>query len=238
MHFPSLLILLISSAILTFPATGAELLPAWQDSIQEAERLIQAGEYEQANRIAEKAANKILFGFANAEDAAYTLGVIAILRALAAVGQGDPEHGIWLWHTALSLDPSLEDFGLEPYGELGQLLARSPLKSHDDLDIPEPRQFARARYKSARIKPDIKLKALRHQGNVGYIVKVVVTEAGIPSRPAAFTRCSPKPCSIRSGLYLILDGIWNGEIEPARLDGKPILGFYNFMLFVSQKGRS
>ena len=130
------------------------------------------------------------------------------------------DHGVWLWHTALNINPGLLDLDLGPYKGPGALLAKHPL-FHPDLTEWDPD----ARITRPKVKKRQNIRFPRGSSafrNAGALVfESFVDETGQISLPIVDDR---PPASTL--IYTALEGVWRWKIEPAKADGKPVPCYY------------
>ena len=220
-------LIFVVAAILMLPARSAAVLAQWKEPLEQADALVKAGEYEKAEALSRKVANEIADTAGAGNLVAETLGIAVTLRALATVGVGDIEYGVWLWHTALNINPGLLDLDLGPYKGPGALLAKHPL-FHPDLTEWDPD----ARITRPKVKKRQNIRFPRGSSafrNAGALVfESFVDETGQISLPIVDDR---PPASTL--IYTALEGVWRWKIEPAKADGKPVPCYYR--LTVSYK---
>lgn len=227
-------LLLVFVAILMFPGRSEAALAEWKEPLEKAEALVKAGDYEQAELIAHKVADEVARRFGASNKGAEALGVAVTIRGLAAVGMGDLDHGVWLWHTALNIDPFLKELDLEPYKGPGAFLAKHPLKTSEEVLALVPRDLEASRVQPPKVR---KRKSVRFPGTVSALhhrgpltVAFLVREDGVPTFPIVEEQ--PPPAT---AIYAALEGIWTWTIDPGRIDGKPIPILYRLTMDFSKR---
>lgn len=239
------LIALSISLLLGAPASEAALLPEWREPLLKAEALIEDGKYEKAERLTQRTVQDILDRAGTGTSVSATLASAVVLRAVATVGTGDEEYGIWLWHTALNILPEMQDLDLAKYGPPGRVLAEYPLdvkKSSDSKDsgaTEEPESLEEDEIqeedkiqeednevlppkvvKNKKVKYPRGARAFRHTGKMA--VLIIIDSEGRPHSPVIVDQ-APAPTLA----YSVLETIRQWKYEPATLDGEPVSVYYH-----------
>lgn len=215
----------------------------WRESLERADTLIQKGRYQQAERLTRKLAQGISDTAGTGSFVQAILGEATALRALAMVGMGEDDHGIWLWHTAHSIYPDLRSLDLAPYGSPGQVLAQNPLVHLEGfVRVPERRSDTEHVFSFScpdgapplkcsngsppqvlqrkRIKFPRGTLSLRTTGSVR--VRVIISPDGQPHSPIIVGQ-PPAP----SMAYAVLKAIREWDYRPAIHDGEPVSAYYH-----------
>ncbi|MDY7092094.1 MAG: energy transducer TonB [Acidobacteriota bacterium] len=225
--------------LLSAPTSEAALLAQWREPLEETEALVQTGQYEKAERLAKRTANEISDSAGAGGSVAATLASAVVLRAVATVGMGDEDYGIWLWHTALNILPEMKNLDLNSYGPPGRVLAENPLEEPDNLDEQDQRPKEKKEINAARkaleeggeiVPPKVSkrkkvkyprgARAFRNTGKM--VVQVILDADGKPHSPFIIDQ-APAP----SLAYSVLETIRQWEFEPALRDGEPVPVYYN-----------
>ncbi|MCB1054419.1 MAG: energy transducer TonB [Acidobacteria bacterium] len=217
--------LFIAGAGLILPHRADALLDSWQKPLREADTLVKTGDYPAAERIAHRVADEVSHHLGPSSEVAETLGIAVALRSLATVGLGDLDHGVWLWHTALNIDPRLENLNLEQYRGPGSFLAQHPLETEEEL-----RRAAGAEDEGAAVQPPkvhrrrnlrfpLGAEEFRHRGPLA--VTFLVRADGTLANPIVTEQ--PPPVA---EIYAALDALWEWQVEPARAAGDPVPAVY------------
>jgi len=88
----------------------------WPPLLADSATNLKAGKYEKALAVLKRLTVEMLDVLADQKDAGNTFGVVLTQRAIAEAGLGRQEEALWLWHTALSVQPNLVDSDLSPFG--------------------------------------------------------------------------------------------------------------------------
>ncbi|MGD2116022.1 MAG: energy transducer TonB [Acidobacteriota bacterium] len=220
--------------VLVLTSLGSVALPAhagqvdaWRGKLKEIDEQLRMGEYRKARRGSEKLARTMVDSMGPGREAAYTLAVTCVFRAIAEMGLGDEEAASWYWWTGYSLFNDIVETDMSPYGEPAELLKSRPFRSREGK--PEIGELPPAR--TDRLEPPETRKspspdypeALRQLGiEKTYSVQVVIEEDGSLSDPLIL-----QPVEHSAMAYEILETIRRWEFEPAKLDGKPVPVLYN-----------
>ena len=114
----AVLLLLLSAALLASPAggqleqdrSGLAYEPSvwWEQIERDVDPLIARERWRKARRAAEGLSDEIVRFSWRAPDIAEVLAAVAVRRAAIEAALGREEDALWLWWSALNLDPSLE----------------------------------------------------------------------------------------------------------------------------------
>jgi protein TonB len=233
MNVHRIVVLAALVASISAAPAGADLGKKWEEKLQEAERLVIAGDYAKAQRITVRVADQMVDAMGPGGQAAKALGVALTLRSLAEAGLGNRRDALWYWHIALNLFPQFAEYDLDRYGAPGLLLRSHPLPAgspgkppggeprddtpycsgcDDRITAPVVRKKPRPSYPSGA-------RAFREQGSL--VVSVVISTDGAVSEPRIL-EALPAPTMS----YAALEAVRQWEFEPARLDGEPVAVYY------------
>lgn len=199
-------------------------LEDWRKRTAEAQRLLEAGEYQQALDVADPLVREMKNSIWLTARMAPTLAKGVFLRAVAHAGLGHREEAAWDWSTARSLDPGVARNDLTLFGEAGQRLEeiRTPpkeaksVKKYEDYspnDIQRPRKIAG----SAPSYP-MSLKIACQDGTV--VLESLLDEQGVPHNPGIVQ--SPHPAFSLAAL----EAVRGWRFEPARFKGEVVKVHY------------
>lgn len=215
------------------PKQSEQVREGWQRRMQKINQQIHEGRSDralrQANRLAAEMVERILSG----DGTAQLLGMVNVLRALAAVNLGLESLALWHWHIGLQMFPEVAEFDFSDYGEAGKFLVDHPLSSPsgESGDSAEDRTEKSSEIKE-KITPPRKKKAPsakvpaaklgRMQEPVSVVVQAIIDKEGQPTRPRIVEA---------NGEFTLvcaaLESLWQWEFEPATIDGEPVEVYYN-----------
>lgn len=187
------------------------------------DELLQASEAKKAFRRSELLYNEMIQKFISGPDINLYLARALGLRAIADCQLGRLDKGLWDWHVAVQLLPSLERVDLEVYGEAGLYLRDHPVrKTVEEPDILADSEEAKAgSWEPPRRKKGLGPKFPRGRRSLKQEV-VVIVEAiiGTDGRPY-----DPVIIETAGELTLVaatLEAMRLWEFEPARFMGEPV----------------
>src|SRR5436305_6916998 len=100
----------------------------WLAGLKETDRLVRAHQWEAAAKRGREAGEEVVDLAGTGESPAYTLAVVAVLRAIAEAELGHQDEAEWLWDSALNLFPDVAKTNLAPYGEKALALRQRTLR--------------------------------------------------------------------------------------------------------------
>lgn len=219
------------------PATAAQNLgDKWKKADAEAVDSILAGKYKKADRKLEGVLDEMFERLGPGKAGKYAMGLVLMHRALAEAGLGKHRDALWDWHVALNFNPSLEDGDLTRFGELGVYLKRNPLRV-PDLDrgtLEQGGGHEKVMSVTGEIDPP---KARKHPQPVFpfgakvfgveglIIVQTIITKDGEVTHPVVL-----KDLNVATITYSALQALRKWRFRPARLDGKPVVVYYNLTI--------
>lgn len=205
------------------PASRAPL-GEWQETLESADAMVQAGEYKKARKTVDRLVDDMVENIVSGEtDRLFAMA--SLLRALAEAGLGHEFEALWHFHVARHLDESINGLDLAAYGDAGAFLsaprtsawegAHGTSWSDSEVQPPEKTKWPGPDYPLGK-------KFACQQGLV--ILKAVVDRDGLPREP----RVLKADDRVLGFLALRTLGRW--RFEPARLDGEPVAYAYTLTM--------
>jgi protein TonB len=218
----AVLALVLIGTSVSFGADDTFPLP----EIRSIESMLRSGDYRAARRKSESVTDEVADGLGAGDRAAYTLAALCTFRALAEAGLGNEQDAIWLWRTATSIFPAIDEINLEPFGAPGAFLRSHPFRARPgkpeptlvigDVVRPEARRRKKPRYPLGLW--------LREVGEtVG--VQVIVETDGTVSEPLLL-----RPIAHPSMVYALYEALREWRFRPATLDGEPVPVYFNVLV--------
>lgn len=225
-----LLLLLLAAAVLAPPAGGQleedrgglayEPSTWWERIEKDVDPLIAKERWKKARRKAEELSDEIVRFSWRAPDIGEVLAAVAVRRAAIEAVLGREETALWLWWSALNLDPSVE-----PHPAAEELFRAHPLREEGRLpdDAPPPQAPDSGYEPPVYDAPDGEFpfysSSAMRVDHLPVSVEVVVQPDGRLTHPLVLsTWTEPVPT------FWTLETIHEElpRVEPARLDGEPV----------------
>lgn len=219
------------------PRQEGLVLQRWGKEIQAVEELIRKNQAKKALKKGDQLASDMLRLIESGEGMGEWLGVVGLLRAVAAVESGDQRLGLWHWHIALQMFPELADRDLSVYGETGELLTGHPPRTglqqpppEGQIVIPFKMPGVIAPQKIRSPKPEFPPGKREIQEPVIVVVQAIVDKTGRVRDPLILQS---------EGEFTLvcaaLEAMWKWEFTPATLNGEPVDVWYNLSVNFHQK---
>ena len=196
---------------------AASPVEAWQDELRGLGAALIDGQFAVAERssaaLAEAMADQIVGGVGTD----LLFGITTAYRAVALVGQGRIEEGVWHWQVAQQLFPGVAEIDLARFGPNAALLAEHPPR------VPRGESAAPRDGSSGTFVPPRRLESplprfpsgRALQGlKVDVVVQVVVGTDGHPREPVILDSRGEVTL-----VYSALDALSRWVFEPGRRDG-------------------
>ncbi len=213
------------------------IVSQWQTRIKRMEALILKGKsakaLENGTRLAAEMVNMITSG-----ESGQILGVVNILRALAAYNIGDERQALWHWQTGLQMFPGLAEVDLKRFGDAFEFLSRNPPRNGEAIEDANPQQPLEKSEKQVTkpVKKHAPLPmfpcAKLGSEPLQVVVSAIIDTQGRPT--------SPRIVQADGEFSLIcasLEAFWKWEFEPATFEGEPVPVYYNLAINFRTKGR-
>lgn len=200
------------------PAARAEddRAPVWRARLGELHTQLTEKSYEEAVAGADALAEDMKAHLGVGEEAAYTMAVVAAFRAIAEVGLGNREDGLWYWRIATNLHPSFAERDLTAYGEPAVWLTDQAYRG----DLQSPNGGSAVMAPRVSDSQPIELPGTVADLDTGAVEIVVDTVVGIDGRPRE-PRIVSAP-EVPAVIYAGLEGLKDWRFAPATFDGKPV----------------
>jgi len=212
----------------------------WQTQIKRIEKWLLQGKSKKAlengTRLAAEMVNQIRSG-----ESGQILGVVNILRGVAAYNLGDERQALWHWQTGLQMFPELANYNFERFGEAFEFLRRNPPRSEENgsecKETDRPQACEETQKQVTRpIKKHAPLpmfpQAKRGADPLQIVVSALIDEQGRPT--------SPRIVKAEGEFSLVcasLEAFWKWEFEPATLEGEPVPVYYNLAINFRSQAR-
>jgi TonB family protein len=196
--------------------------------LERIDQLLREGDYEQARKESLRLADFLVDRAGPGRPGEVVLGRTSLFLALAEAGLGNDEEADWYYHVARGIDPELEDYDLDRFGEPGRLLQEIEVRRKRELS-PEkahPRQeqaTAPRRIKSPQ--PEWPPGARQFGVTGALVVQAIIDRTGRPIRPTVLT---PLPAATLT--WAALEAVKEWRFEPSRLGGEPVSVYYNLTI--------
>lgn len=198
-------------------STAAEDRAAvWRAQLGEAHAMLSKEEYEAARDLTRRLADDMLEHLGAGDEAEYTMAVVAAFRAIAEVGLGQREEGLWYWRIATTLHPSFAERDLTVYGDPAIWLTEQKYRAGyaappASSALMEPRTQTSRPVELPGSMADVKTDS------VSLVVETIVGMNGEPREPRVVS--APEVPAL---IYAALEGLKDWRFLPATLDGKPV----------------
>lgn len=216
-------------------AAGSKAVPpaAWDEAMDETERLLLEDRWEEALETIDPVAREMMNEIVTGRGAARLLAKVSRLRALAEAGMGRQREAAWEWATALELDPELGEESLERFGEAGRLL-QAPREEPEAEGADEPREECIKVQPPKKVnapKPSFPHAQRRRSGkqSAEIIVQLVIDKQGELGLPRVLKAEDVEPVYI----FSTLDAMRDWRFQPARCNdenGRPLAVYYNMTI--------
>ena len=195
------------------------MLAKWQGMLDHIQSQLEENHYGRARDYCSSLTQEILDNVGPGGTIDRTLGLISASHAIAEIGLGNRDDGLWYWRTAETLFPEIDTTDLPSYGGITQRLKAEPFRAsfpnatlvtaatHEGVIAPVLRHHTKPHYPKGMAKAGI-------QGR--YEVEVVVDIDGHVKEPRMVTKLLDASLA-----YAVLDAVRQWEYEPGLLDGKP-----------------
>lgn len=226
------------AALLLVPVTAdaAGNPRTWDDRTEKSDVLLRQGDYVAAYKVTDRLLDEV-GGYLRPHERSHAiLGVVLAMQALAEAGTGRTEAALWHWHFAQSLHRDLRSADLSVYGAAGELLAphRYPL-GKDGGCMAEAHHEGPAgedgpRHPGGEVTPPVKVHAPpprysleeRKAGLTGMvIIQAIIDREGHIRAPYLLKADAP------GFAYRAAEAMRKWRFEPARVDGEPVVVYYN-----------
>ena len=217
--------LVILSVVVLWPAASFAQVDAWRKELDRIDNQLREKSYEAAKESAERLADRMVRDLGAGPGAAYTLAVTCAFRAIAEVGLGNEDVGLWYWRTAHNVFNDVTKADLSSYGSPAEFLKSSSFRARPgkvELEVLVP--GGEIEPPKVRKKPKPKYPKMMQSMGVEavYAVQVVVETDGSISEPLIL-----RPVQEPTMAYVILESIRQWEFKPARREGKAVPVLYN-----------
>lgn len=197
-------------------SAAADRAEAWRAQLGQAHEMLKEKQYEAARDLTAALADDMVQNLGGGSEASYTMAVVAAFRAIAEVGLGHQDEGLWYWRIATTLHPAFAERDLGVYGDPALWLTQQPFRNgHQDPPAGNPLMEP-----SAEQAPAVELPgaiADLETDDLEVVAEVVIGRDGKPSEPRIVT--APEVPAV---IYAVLDGIKHWTFQPATYDGKPV----------------
>lgn len=207
---------------------------AWRRAVEKIDQHLRQAEYRPARKKTMKLLNRVVDELGTGKDAAYTLAILCVLRAIAEAGLGYEDDALWYWWTAYNVFNDITKTDLSPYGEPAAFLQGSSFRSRDGLaDISTEGCLVATEPVVVRMKGESHYPLMmRRMGVTGrYSAQVVVETDGSISGPLV-----GKEVREPTMVYAVLETLRRWEFEPAKLEGEPIPCLYGLSVNFELRG--
>ena len=193
----------------------------WNSRLRGIDELILEGEYEKARKKARRLGDEMTNRIIEWESTGQALGLVTILRALAAAGAGDHHESHWYWKMALYFFPDVEGYNLTAYGEAAVLMKTRPdiVAGRMPEGVPSgpktmtpPRRRGRDGIEYPQAKYSRRVQMLEP-----VVVSVTLDEEGHPWFPFVVTGGDQGAFA-----YSALDAMGRWRYVPAKINGVPM----------------
>lgn len=220
----------LTSGTVWSQAEKPEGVADWNSRLQSTRTHLIAGEYQQALDVVLPLQREMMDSIQSGPGVARSLALTSLSRALAEAGLGDMDAATWDWHTARTLDPTIGEIDLTPFGAAGAALkAIRPIQRNTEVEEAMTDQKSSGQSKRAskdRVQPPKLLtshaprypKALREICAKGVVlVESIIDEEGRLRAPGLK---SPQENPILA--IAALEALRTWRFEPARFKGEPV----------------
>jgi hypothetical protein len=200
-------------------------LSEWWPQVDLVDGSLRNGKWKYARKKAENLGTTILRESWNDRELTAILAELALYQAVAEANLDRREDAIWHWHTALNLDPKLQDRDFSEYGNSGRLFVEFPLRNRGEMPpgfqnaAPDsPGLVTMPRAPNAKMPPVLNNTGANRQGSGDFEVDLVVDHRGDLHQPVVISR-HLHPIVIYATLEW-LHGM--PAFEPARIKDRPV----------------
>jgi len=220
----ALVLLWLCSAVLSSQERAAGLVDGWQRELRRIGAALMQGEFVAAEEGSVALGDEMADHIVGGVGADLLFGITTAYRAVALVGQGRIEEGVWHWQVAQQLFPGVAEIGLERFGPDAARLAQHPPRVAQGMDASRQRMAAgtfvpprrlespRPRFPSGRA-----LRGLK----VDVVVQVIIGVDGHPREPLILDSRGETAL-----VYSALNALSRWVFEPGRRDGVPEPALY------------
>lgn len=190
-------------------APGKKELERWQKELPEIHQALTSGDWGSAERAAEELLDEILA--TNPSAGLNELVSVAVLsQALAQVGNGDTEDGLWSWVAAQNLNPELRRARFSAYGAPGAFLEEHRLREEG---APPP-GVAPVRLAAGMVPPQLLSDEAFSDDWARF--ELVVDANGAIRAPVLLARARP------TTVLRMFESFRELELTPAMAGGEPV----------------
>lgn len=207
-------------------ATAQRLFEQWRKMDEVAVSSLRAERYAKGKKKLQRIIDQMMKRMGPGAGGEQALGIILMHRAVAEEGLGHRKAARWDWDVARQLNPSLGEADLEPLGPAARSLAELLPRPAPSLDQTCPECDPEAQVQPPRIvrrpQPDFPRGARFFRITGPIIVQMIITREGEVERPVVLQDLEAATIT-----YAALEAIRDWKFEPARLDGHPVIVYYN-----------
>jgi TonB family protein len=208
-------------------------LSDWNTRLQTLQTHLIAGEHRQALDLALPLQREMMDQIQSGPGAASALAVTALSRALAEAGLGDMEAAAWDWYTALTLDPTIIEVDLTPFGAAGAALKAfgpPPVEEADKRDrIPKDGKPCDPKNEECVNRPElVKQQAPGYPGalRAACLEGTVVVSSIIDTEGKIRTPWLKKPPDSPVMALAAMESLRTWRFKPATFKGEPVKVYY------------
>ncbi len=210
-------------------AKSEQAVEEWTSRLRVLDELARQEKWQELLPEAERAVDEILGKIVGGSGAGQVLGMAVYERAIAEIGLGETEDGLWDWYVAQSLDPRIQRFDLGAYGEVGSMLSNHRIDpKRREASTEKPADEAKS--ESSQVsRPEILKKTIPEfprgmrvicgEGRV--VIESMIDEQGRVTEPSVL-EAPGGPLF----LFAAFEAIREWRFKPAMFEGKPVKVFY------------
>jgi TonB family protein len=200
----------------------------WRGLLDSTRDDLEAQRYARARHTTIKLINSMMDNLNSGRNAAYTMALTVMYRAVAEAGMGDYNEADWYRHVALAMDPRVGQIDLKSFGDAGAWIATP--ESDPDPDAATTLVNLQDPVCTKKRMPKYPLGAVLSKVGEPVLIHVLIDRDGTVRHPTMVTS-SLAPTLI----YAATEAVKTWEFQPAMADGRASpMGFDLTVNFVAR----
>ncbi len=190
---------------------------AWQAELRRIGGTLLEAEWIAAEEASIKLADEMADQIVGGIGANLLFGITTAYRAVALIGQGRIDEGVWQWQVAQQLFPDVAEIDLGRFGPDAALLAKHPPRTFEEQGRPQRSAPAGAFVPPSRLespRPRFPSGRVLRGLKVDVVVQVVIGVDGLPREPLILESRGETTL-----VHSVLDALSRWVFEPGRRDG-------------------
>ena len=224
-----LLVILVPWSASPVVGGDADVLRDWSLQIGEIDRLLLDSRWKKALRSSEGLTGEMVNRIVRGSAAREYLGNVVMRQAIAYSGIGEVDNATWTTQVALQILPSLVDFPLERYGQVGMRLHSVEVRKLGDSLQPQDVTADSKPSADAKITPPRRITGRKpdypwaKRTSIGFdvVVEVILGVDGVPRHPVI-----KKSDGEFTAVYAVLNEMREWRFRPGKLNDEIVEVLY------------